>query len=235
MDFTSDKLRSLVRKWQSLIEAHLDVKTTDGYLIRIFVIAFTKRRPNQVKKTTYAQSSQIRQIRKRMMEIMNKEASSGTLKDFVQKLIPEVIGREIEKACNSIYPLQNVNVLMGSVDFRFMFARSRFSSHLNLIFKNCWSCMGRIQRRLVQLFRGANSRSLKFKTVCRISASSSHNKTCLLYPMNAHFHYITPLNCPKPMSHCPLKRDFRHFALTICEYPLNWNLNIQLTPYKYEY
>jgi ribosomal protein S3AE len=26
----------------------------------------------------------------------------------VQKLIPEVIGREIEKSCHSIYPLQNV-------------------------------------------------------------------------------------------------------------------------------
>ena len=72
----------------------------------------SSRLPNvdqyQVKKTTYAQSSQIRQIRKRMTDIMTKEATSGTLKDFVQKLIPEVIGREIEKACHSIYPLQNV-------------------------------------------------------------------------------------------------------------------------------
>ena len=63
MDFTTDKLRSLVRKWQSLIEAHVDVKTTDNYQIRMFCIAFTKKRPNQIKKTCYAQSSQIRQVR----------------------------------------------------------------------------------------------------------------------------------------------------------------------------
>lgn len=52
MSMTSDKLRSLVKKWQSLIEAHVDVKTTDGYLIRVFTIAFTKRRPNQVRIIT---------------------------------------------------------------------------------------------------------------------------------------------------------------------------------------
>jgi small subunit ribosomal protein S3Ae len=107
MDFTTDKLRSLVRKWQTLIEASVDVKTTDGYVLRLFCISFTKRRPGQVKKTTYAQSSQIRTIRKKMVEIMVREASSCDLKELVGKFIPESIGKDIEKACNGIYPLQN--------------------------------------------------------------------------------------------------------------------------------
>ena len=38
LDFTSDKLRSLVRKWQTLIEANVTVKTTDDYLVRLFAI-----------------------------------------------------------------------------------------------------------------------------------------------------------------------------------------------------
>jgi Ribosomal S3Ae family len=59
MDFTTDKLRSLVRKWQTLIEAHVDVKTTDGYLLRLFCISFTMKRPGQIKKTCYAQTSQV--------------------------------------------------------------------------------------------------------------------------------------------------------------------------------
>ena len=62
MNFTTDKLRSLVPKWQTLIEAHVDVKTTDLYTLRMFCIDFTKRRPNQVKRTCYAQSSQIWQV-----------------------------------------------------------------------------------------------------------------------------------------------------------------------------
>ncbi|KAH8110912.1 ribosomal S3Ae family-domain-containing protein [Phellopilus nigrolimitatus] len=86
MDFTSDKLRSLVRKRQTLIEAHVDVKTTDGYLLHLFAIAFTKRRPTQV-----------REIRKKMFEIMTHKASSSRdLKELVQKFIPEAIGREID-------------------------------------------------------------------------------------------------------------------------------------------
>ncbi|KAK9735297.1 hypothetical protein RND81_04G196900 [Saponaria officinalis] len=110
MDFTTDKLRSLVRKWQTLIEAHVDVKTTDNFTLRMFCIAFTKRRPNQVKRTTYAQSSQIRQIRRKMCEIMVNQASSCDLKELVAKFIPESIGKEIEKATTGIYPLQNVYI-----------------------------------------------------------------------------------------------------------------------------
>jgi len=108
MDLTTDKLRSLVRKWHTLIEAHADVKTTDGYLLRIFAIGFTKRRPNQIRKTSYAQASQIRNIRKKMVDIITREASVVDLNELVVKFIPEIIGREIEKATEGIYPLQNV-------------------------------------------------------------------------------------------------------------------------------
>ena len=108
MSMTSDKLRSMIKKWQSLIEAHVDVKTSDGYLLRLFCIAFTKRRPRQVAKTCYAKSSQVRAIRKRMFEIMTAQVSGSDLKEVVQKLIPDSIGKAVEKACQSIYPLQNV-------------------------------------------------------------------------------------------------------------------------------
>merc|ERR1711988_302784 len=110
MNFTTDKLRSMVRKWQSLIEAWVDVKTTDGYVMRLFCIGFTKKRQNQLKKTCYANSSQQKLIRKKMRDIMVRESTSCELKELVNKFIPEVIGKEIEKACHGIYPLQNVAI-----------------------------------------------------------------------------------------------------------------------------
>jgi small subunit ribosomal protein S3Ae len=43
LDITRDKLCTLVKKWHTLIEAFVQTKTSDGYLLRMFGIAFTKR------------------------------------------------------------------------------------------------------------------------------------------------------------------------------------------------
>jgi len=104
---TRDKLCSLIKKWQTLIEAHVDVRTTDGYMVRMFAIGFTKRRADQVKNNCYAQSAQIRKIRAKMIEIMSNEAGKVPLRELVKKLIPEAIGKEIEKQCQGIFPLKD--------------------------------------------------------------------------------------------------------------------------------
>jgi len=57
MDITRDKLCTLVKKWHSLIESFVQAKTADGYLVRIFCVAFTKRHKHQVKATCYAKHS----------------------------------------------------------------------------------------------------------------------------------------------------------------------------------
>jgi len=110
LDMTRDKLNSLIRKWRTLIEANVDVRTSDGYVLRIFAIAFTKKNSKDPKATAYAQTGQVRAIRQKMFQIITEEASKGDLKDLVQKLIanPEPIAAEIEKKANTIYPLENV-------------------------------------------------------------------------------------------------------------------------------
>eukprot|EP00927_Polykrikos_kofoidii_P030312 TRINITY_DN260_c0_g2_i4.p1 TRINITY_DN260_c0_g2~~TRINITY_DN260_c0_g2_i4.p1 ORF type:complete len:287 (+),score=60.08 TRINITY_DN260_c0_g2_i4:54-863(+) len=110
MCLTRDKQASLIRKWHTLIEAHMDVKTTDGYVVRLFIMAFTQRRPDQVKTNCYAQSAQIRRIRKRMMDVITAEAGKVQLRDLVKKLVPESIGKEIEKQTQGIFPLKDVLV-----------------------------------------------------------------------------------------------------------------------------
>ncbi|VDO74715.1 unnamed protein product [Heligmosomoides polygyrus] len=110
MSMTRDKLCSIVKKWHTLIEANGVFKTTDGYVLHLFCIGFTKRSPNQVKKTTYTKASKVRKIRARMLELMKKEVSGCDLKEVCSKLIPDSIGKDIEKACHGLYPLQDVYI-----------------------------------------------------------------------------------------------------------------------------
>lgn len=110
MDMTRDKQCSLIKKWQTLIEAWADVKTTDGYILRLFVTGFTNWQENQTKKTAYAQSSQIRAIRRKMTQIMNQTAATADLKEMVQKFVAGSIGTEIQKACSGVFPMRDVSV-----------------------------------------------------------------------------------------------------------------------------
>lgn len=106
MDMTRDKLCQFIRKWQTLIDAHCEVKTQDGYVLRVFVTAFTGKQPTQARKTSYAQHQQIKAIRKKIIEIINKEASSSNLADLVAKFNHvDQFPKLITKACQFIYPL----------------------------------------------------------------------------------------------------------------------------------
>ncbi|CAG2066228.1 unnamed protein product [Timema podura] len=43
-----------------------------------------------------------------MVEIITRDISSSDLKEVVNKLLPDSIAKDIEKACQGIYPLHDV-------------------------------------------------------------------------------------------------------------------------------
>merc|ERR1712244_149196 len=94
------------RKWHSMIEAFCDAKTTDGYVLRIKALAFTKRQSTQIKKNCYAKTSQMRLIRARMREIIKNHVSQTDLKGVVNKLTKSQIGTDIRKSCQLTFPLK---------------------------------------------------------------------------------------------------------------------------------
>ncbi|KAJ8902064.1 hypothetical protein NDN08_006472 [Rhodosorus marinus] len=115
MDFSRHRHCALIRKRQTLIEAHVDVKTSDDYALRIFVMAFTKKeKPQRQDKpmgTAYAKSSQVHQIRKEMVNIVKQESTGCDIKELVNKFIHhDSIAKEIEKTCSKIYRLHEVHL-----------------------------------------------------------------------------------------------------------------------------
>jgi small subunit ribosomal protein S3Ae len=109
MALTRDKICAIIKKWRTLIEAHCDVRTTDGYVLRFFCIAFTKE-ANQSQKQAYAKSTQVRAIRRKMISIITKEVTNNELKEVVKKLIPDNFASDIQRTCGGIYPLQDVYI-----------------------------------------------------------------------------------------------------------------------------
>lgn len=108
MDTTKDHLCSLIRKWHTLIETFVDVKTSDGFVLRFFPLAFTASSGRkQLKATTYAQRSQVKQIRKKMVDVITREVTKSTLKDVVVKLINDKLPSEITQEAKKIFPVHN--------------------------------------------------------------------------------------------------------------------------------
>jgi len=107
MDMTRDKLCSLIRKRQSIVEANVDCRTTDGYIVRLFCIAFTRPQDNQIKATCYAKSAQIRAIRAKMTNFMTELGTKGDLRTLVKELISAPIGDQIARESTSIFPIKD--------------------------------------------------------------------------------------------------------------------------------
>ena len=107
MDMTRDKLCSLIRKKQSIVEGNVDCRTTDGYTVRMFCIAFTRPQDNQIKNTCYAKSAQVRAIRTKMTSVMSELGTKGDLKSLVKELISAPIGDQIAREASSIFPIKD--------------------------------------------------------------------------------------------------------------------------------
>jgi len=105
LELTRDKKCSLIRKWVTLIEAYVDLKTTDGFVFRVFGMVITKRQDQQCKKTAYAQTSKVKKIRAKMIKIMTICLGDKTTKEFVGRLLVDKCGEVLKKEIQPIFPV----------------------------------------------------------------------------------------------------------------------------------
>ena len=109
MSLTTDKLRSLLQKWCTLIEGQAEVKTSDGYTLRIFAIAFTTKKSSvQVKKNCHCQSSHVKKVRGKMAAVITANVHKTPLEKVIKLLQNESMAAAIKKECGGIFPLRDV-------------------------------------------------------------------------------------------------------------------------------
>lgn len=104
-DVTTDYKRQKIMKWLTVIDGVCDVKTVDGYLVRVSCTACTQKLEGQIRKTSYAKTAQTRILRKKMVEVINREVEKNTVLKLFEVLRTAHIGKAIKSACLYVYPL----------------------------------------------------------------------------------------------------------------------------------
>jgi small subunit ribosomal protein S3Ae len=104
MAITSDRLKSIVRKWHTTINAQTDILAKDGTVFRVFMIAVTKRPPGHAKRTCYVKNRTVREIRSAMVNTAQKELEGADAQKIMRKLSSETIGKEVEGMGGELFP-----------------------------------------------------------------------------------------------------------------------------------
>jgi small subunit ribosomal protein S3Ae len=100
-ELTTDYVRSIVKRQTSRIDANIEVKTKDKYVIRVKPTCFTIKR---------ARSSQMQAIREIMVEIVKKRAAESDFENFMQEAILGRLSAAIYRQAKFIYPLRRVEI-----------------------------------------------------------------------------------------------------------------------------
>lgn len=99
-----EKIAAMLKKRQSLIEVVTEVKTKEGVIFRVIVVAVTSKRHGQQKINSYAQSSKVRLFRKKVAAELVKLALEKSANDFAHEIITDVINPKIEQVGGKVIP-----------------------------------------------------------------------------------------------------------------------------------
>ncbi len=100
-EYSKEFLRSLVRRGSSKINFIIDIKTKDGYIFRVKVIALTHRQLNTSRKHA---------LRLIIRDIINKTVPEMTVDQFVQATCYSKINSDIMAAFKKVIRVRHVGL-----------------------------------------------------------------------------------------------------------------------------
>lgn len=108
-EYSRDYLRSLVRRRTTRVDAVLNVKTKDGFALRVSACAFTLCR---------AKTSQEAAIRRVMRRILNEKAALLRFDQFAQEAVLGKIASDIYNEAKKVAPLRHVGIRKSKLTSR---------------------------------------------------------------------------------------------------------------------
>lgn len=110
LDSTRETVCKTLKKRQTLIDVWVDVKTKDDYILRVFVTLTTKRAQGQHKKNSYAKSSQVRLIRKRLSEKLLKYSKESTHSKIAKEVFTNKLDSDLVSTASRVFPINSAIV-----------------------------------------------------------------------------------------------------------------------------
>ena len=109
-ELSSDKISGMIRKRQTLIEVNCEVKTSDGIVLRIFVVIVSNRQENQKKLNSYVKMARVKLLRKKLVAELQAIAAKQKSDSIVYDTLTGALQKNLEKIIVKIIPNAKLEV-----------------------------------------------------------------------------------------------------------------------------
>lgn len=100
-DITSDYIRRLTRRKHSKMDGVFEVRTKDGYTVKVKPMAITEKR---------IQTSQQKAIRHLMSGVVSNAAATQTVSELMKDVLSGDMAKLIFKECKPVYPIRKIEI-----------------------------------------------------------------------------------------------------------------------------
>ena len=105
-DLTSDYVRRLTRRKKTKTDHVVDVKTADGFVLRLKTMSIADRR---------IQASQEEGMRAAIAAYLTSYAAENKLADIIKAIISGDMAKDTAKACHAIIPIKRIDMRKSEV------------------------------------------------------------------------------------------------------------------------
>ncbi len=105
-ELTSDYVRRLTRRKRTKTDHVIDVRTKDGYLIRLKPMSITEQRIQAAQETA---------IRGLMYSSLQSSVTDMTVSELVKSIISGELTRDLSNACKVIIPIKRIEIRRSEV------------------------------------------------------------------------------------------------------------------------
>ena len=105
-DLTSDYVRRLTRRKKTKTDHVVDVKTADGFVVRLKTMSIADRR---------IQASQEEGMRAAIAAYLTSYAAENKLADIIKAIISGDMAKDTAKACHAIIPIKRIEIRKSEI------------------------------------------------------------------------------------------------------------------------